>query len=126
MTSTTTTRSLTVAGLVLGAAGIGILWASGVEFPFYPPPGLLILTAGAAVVAFVRRPWADVVGAALGLCVLVGFVISSIVSGAGTDNLTGAAGTGGVIGTVVQLVGAVLALVAGSVTASRGRRVHAH
>src|SRR6266516_5110693 len=43
-------RAATVAGLVAGALGIGILWASGVEFPFYPPPGMIILVAGALFV----------------------------------------------------------------------------
>jgi hypothetical protein len=32
-------RAVTVVGLVVGAVGIAILWASGVEFPIYPPPG---------------------------------------------------------------------------------------
>ena len=40
-------RALTIAGLVVGAIGIGILWASGVEFPFAIPPGIVILVVGA-------------------------------------------------------------------------------
>ncbi|MCI0635111.1 MAG: hypothetical protein L0206_14555 [Actinobacteria bacterium] len=40
-------RVLTVSGLVVGAVGIAVLWASGIEFPIYPPPGILILLAGA-------------------------------------------------------------------------------
>jgi hypothetical protein len=50
-------RAATVAGLVAGAVGIGILWQSGVEFPFTAilPPGIWILLAMAAVVAF--APW---------------------------------------------------------------------
>lgn len=43
--SPTTPRGVTVLGLVGGAVGIAMLWASGVEFPIYPPPGLLILAA---------------------------------------------------------------------------------
>jgi hypothetical protein len=107
---------------MVGAIGIGTLWASGVEFPFYPPPGLLILGAGAVFVALARWSWAPVVGAFLGLFVIAGFVLSSVVSGAGTGNLTGDAGIGGVIGTVVQLTGAGVALVAGSVAGSAARR----
>jgi hypothetical protein len=34
-------RPVTVVGLVVGAVGIAILWAAGVEFPIYPPPGIL-------------------------------------------------------------------------------------
>jgi hypothetical protein len=44
-------RTATVAGLAVGAGGIAILWASGVEFPIYPPPGIVILLAGAIFVA---------------------------------------------------------------------------
>ena len=44
-------RAATVAGLAVGASGIAILWASGVEFPIYPAPGIVILLAGAIFVA---------------------------------------------------------------------------
>jgi hypothetical protein len=47
-------RAATVAGLVVGALGIAILWASGVEFPIYPPPGIIILLAGAIFVGLAR------------------------------------------------------------------------
>jgi hypothetical protein len=114
MPGTVSARGLTVVGLAVGAIGIAMLWASGVEFPFYPPPGLLILGAGAVFVALAGWSWAPYVGAFLGLFVIAGFVLSSVVSGAGTGNLTGDAGAGGVAGTVVQLAGAGLALVAGA------------
>ena len=120
--SPSTPRGLTVGGLAAGAAGIAMLWASGVEFPFYPPPGLLILASGAAFVGLAKWSWAPAVGAFLGLFVVVGFVLSSVVSGAGTGNLTGDAGLGGVIGTVVQLAGVLLAVAAGWVAAKRERR----
>ncbi len=123
MPPTTTARRLTAWGLATGAAGIATLWASGVEFPFYPPPGLLILASGAAFVGLAKWAWAPGVGAFLGLFVIVGFVLSSVVSGAGTGNLTGDAGVGGVVGTVIQLAGVVIALVAGSAAVRRGRRV---
>ncbi|GAA3033208.1 hypothetical protein GCM10017559_70720 [Streptosporangium longisporum] len=99
-----------------------MLWASGVEFPFYPPPGLLILAGGAAFVGLVKRAWAPGVGAFLGLFVIAGFVLSSVVSGAGIGYLTGDAGAGGVIGTVTQLAGVAVALVAGSIAVGRERR----
>jgi hypothetical protein len=69
-------RAATVAGLVVGAAGIAILWASGVEFPIYPPPGIIILLAGAIFVGLASWPWAPAVGAFLGLFITVGFVAS--------------------------------------------------
>jgi hypothetical protein len=58
-------RVLTITGLASGALGIAILWAAGVEFPFYPPPGVVILVAGAVFVALAPWRWAAVVGAVL-------------------------------------------------------------
>jgi hypothetical protein len=102
-------RTLTIVGLVVGATGIGILWASGVEFPIYPPPGILILGAGAVAVALIRRAWGPAVGAFLGLFVLVGFLISPT----GIGNLIGEAGTGVAVGQAIQVVGVLTALIAG-------------
>ena len=47
-------RTATMVGLVVGAIGIAILWWSGVEFPFYPPPGIIILAAGTIFIALAR------------------------------------------------------------------------
>jgi hypothetical protein len=116
-----TPRGLTVGGLIAGALGIGLLWAAGVDFPIYPPPGMLILTAGALFVALVRWAWAPIVGVLLGLFIIVGFILSSVVSGTGTGNLTGDAGIGGTIGTVIQLAGVVVAVAAGWVATRRAR-----
>jgi hypothetical protein len=69
-------RTATVGGLVVGALGIAMLWASGVEFPIYPPPGILILLAGAIFVTLAPWRWAPGVGAFLGLFVIVGFLSS--------------------------------------------------
>jgi hypothetical protein len=102
-------RTATIVGLVVGAFGIAILWASGVEFPFYPPPGIIILVAGAVFVVLIRWPWAPAVGALLGLFVTVGFLISPT----GVNNLTGKAGTGVAIGQGIQLIGVLTALIAG-------------
>jgi hypothetical protein len=112
--SQTTSRGLTIVGLVGGAIGIAMLWASGVEFPVYPPPGMLILGTGAVFVAMAKWPWAPGVGAFLGLFVIAGFVVSSMVSGTGTGILAGSAGIGGTLGSVIQLIGVGTALVAGA------------
>ena len=69
-------RAVTVVGLVVGAVGIAILWAAGVKFPIYPPPGIIILLAGAIFVSLAPWPWAPAVGAFLGLFVTVGFLVS--------------------------------------------------
>ena len=83
-------RVATLMGLVVDTLGIAILWASGVEFPAYPPPGIIILLAGAGFIALARWPWAPAVGALLGLFVTVGFLISST----GWSNPGGGVGSG--------------------------------
>jgi hypothetical protein len=101
-------RAATVAGLLIGAGGIAILWASGVQFPIYPPPGIVILLAGAIFVALAPWRWTPAVGAFLGLFVTVGFVASG-----GPPNLVGRDGTSVAIGTWIQLIGVLTTLVAG-------------
>ena len=102
-------RAATIAGLLIGAAGIAILWAAGVPFPTAVPPGLVILVAGALLVGFVRRRWTTAVGAFLGLFVVVGFLVSPT----GLSNLTGKAGALVAFGQAVQQVGVLTALIAG-------------
>ena len=109
-------RIITIAGLLAGVVGIGVLWASGIVFPFYPPPGMLILTAGALFVALVRWRWAPLMGTALGLFIVVGFLAS-----AGVDNLLGGQGAGASIGSAIQILGVVVAAVAGVAAAARPR-----
>jgi hypothetical protein len=104
-------RAATMAGLVVGALGIAILWASGVEFPIYPPPGIIALVVGTVFVALGRWSWTPAVGAVLGLFVTVGFLISPT----GLSNLAGEAGTSVAIGQGIQEVGVVTALIAGVV-----------
>jgi hypothetical protein len=101
-------RAATVVGLVAGAVGIAVLWASGVEFPIYPPPGIVILLAGAIFVSLASWPWAPAVGAFLGLFVTVGFLVSG-----GPPNLVGREGASVAIGSWIQMVGVLTALVAG-------------
>jgi hypothetical protein len=99
----------TVVGLVVGALGITILWASGVEFPLAIPPGLVILLAGVLFVGLASWPWAPGVGAFLGLFVFVGFLISPD----GIPHILGEHGTAKQIGQAIQVIGVVTALIAG-------------
>ncbi len=112
------TKKLTIAALVVGAVGIAVLWAAGVPFPIYPPPGILLLGAGAVFLSLSKARWAPAVGAALGLFVTVGFVASST----GFDNLTGGYGAGIAIGTIIQVLGVTTAAVAGTVATVRSYR----
>jgi hypothetical protein len=113
-------RAATVVGLVAGAVGIAVLWASGVEFPIYPPPGIPILLAGAIFVALATWPWAPGVGAFLGLFVTVGFVVSG-----GPPNLVGRDGTIVAIGTWIQMTGVLTALIAGIIATRTNYRKQA-
>ncbi|MET8278119.1 hypothetical protein [Micromonospora sp. NPDC005174] len=115
---TVTARMCTIAGLLVGAAGIGVMWAAGVEFPVAVPPGMIILLAGAIFVTFAPWRWSPAVGALLGLFVAVGFAISPT----GVDNLLGRHGTDVATGQAIQLVGVLTALVAGVVATIAKRR----
>ena len=117
-------RVVTLSGLVVGAIGIAILWGAGVPFPFYPPPGLVILLVGALGVGLAPWRWGPGAGAFLGLFVLAGFLISgglpNLVGGdgnsvLGTPNPVDRDTTGTLVGTWVQLLGASAALLAGVV-----------
>ncbi len=114
-------HTATIAGLVVGAAGIAILWAAGVEFPFAIPPGIVILVAGALFVGLSRRRWSPAVGAFLGLFVIVGFLVSPT----GLSNLAGDAGATVALGQGVQVVGVITAFVSGVIaTRDAYRRTH--
>jgi hypothetical protein len=113
---------MTVVGLVIGALGVAILWASGVEFPVAIPPGgtrspasarseIVILLAAALFVGLARWRWIPAAGAVLGLVFTVGFLVSP----SGLSNLAGEAGTSVALGQGIQVVGVVTALIAGVV-----------
>ncbi len=105
-----------VGGLALGAAGIAILWAAGLEFPVAVPPGLVILLVGAVVVGGFRTRWSAGLGCFLGLFVLVGFAVS----GTGFDNVAGQEGTLIAVGQVIEVIGVLIAAVSGALIAARG------
>ncbi len=105
----TPATGLTVAGLALAAAGIVIQIASGAEYPTIPP-GLLILLAAAGLVALATRwRWTTIVGVIVSLFLLVGGVLAP----QAREQLSDPTQVGIFIGTVIQLLALVVALVAG-------------
>ncbi|MFB9658469.1 hypothetical protein ACFQS3_19715 [Glycomyces mayteni] len=107
-----------VAGLLASASGIAVLWAAGIEFPVYPPPGIVLLGTGAVAFAAVRTRvrWAFALPIVLGAFIQAGFMIEGFTGGVGFANLAGDAGTAAQIGQAVQQLGAVTAIVGGVLT----------
>lgn len=105
---------LTVAGLVAAAAGIVIQIASGAEYPTVPP-GLIILLVAAGLVALgARWRWTPLVGVVVALFLLVGGALAP----QARDQLGDPGAVGVFVGTVIQLLALVVALIA-SVAATR-------
>jgi hypothetical protein len=94
---------------------VAIVWqiAAGVDYPPVPP-GIIILAVGAAVVLFVRAPWARIVGIAVPLFLAIGATVATIVD---DDNaLRHVDDASAFAATVLQLVAVAVALVAGVVS----------
>jgi hypothetical protein len=109
---------LNAAGMVIAIAGIVVQLAAGVDYPTVPP-GPIILAVAAGIVVFTRQRWTPLVGVVVPLFLLVGGVIAASVN---ADNaLRHPADVAAFTGTVVQMVGVLVALIAG-VRALRGRR----
>ncbi|XVU26119.1 hypothetical protein ACQPZJ_03395 [Actinoplanes sp. CA-054009] len=100
-------KTISVVGLIVGAVGIALLWAGGVEFPVAVPPGIVILLVGAMFVAWAPWRWAPVVGVALGAFITVGFLIS------------GDSGALVAAGQAIQLAGVWVGAVAGALALRR-------
>ena len=101
--------SLTVAGLLAAAAGIVIQIASGADYPTIPP-GLVILLAAAGLVALAARwRWTTIVGVIVSLFLLVGGVLAP----QAREQLSDPTQVGIFIGTLIQLLALVVALLAG-------------
>lgn len=116
-TPAATARWLTVAGLVLAPAGIGLLILSGVDFPPVPP-GVVIPLAGAALVgALWRWWWAPALGAAVAAFLLIGL----LVTGQALTQLSDPGNLGIFIGTAALFLGLIVALISG-ITATIRRR----
>jgi hypothetical protein len=99
---------VTVATLLLAAAGFVIQIVSGVDVPRVPP-GLIILLVAAALVAFGPWRWTPVVGIVVGLFFLVGFFASGSVG-----SLLEPSQLGVLVGAWVQFLAVIVAVLAGT------------
>jgi len=104
-------------GLLLGAAGIFVQKAGGVDYPAVPP-GAVIFAVGALLVLTLRWSWAPLLGVLVGVFMTVGFA-------ANPDSLARLGHPGeflAFLGTWLQVIGVVAALVGGiGLTVSRRR-----
>lgn len=107
---------LTVAALLVAAAGFVIQIASGVDVPTVPP-GLVIMLVAAGLVAFLPWRWTPLLGVAVGLFLLIGFFASGAVS-----NLFDPSRFGVFIGAWVQFLGVLVAVLAGILAVTRNYR----
>lgn len=112
----TRASQMTVAALLVAAAGFVIQIVSGVDVPTVPP-GLVILLVAAALVAFAPWRWMPVVGVVVGLFLLVGFFASgAVVSLLETSQL------GVFLGAWVQFLAVIVAVATGIVAVSQNYR----
>ena len=109
-------HKLTVAALLVAAAGFVLQIVSGVDVQTVPP-GLVIMLVVAGLVAFVPWRWIPAVGAAVGLFLLVGFFASGAVG-----SLLDPSQLGVFIGAWVQFLAVTVAVVAGIIAAVQNYR----
>jgi hypothetical protein len=108
--------NVTVAALLVAAAGFAIQIGSGVDVPTVPP-GLVIMLVAAGLVAFGSWRWTPVVGVVVGLFLLVGFFASGAVG-----SLLDPGRLGVSIGAWVQFLAVIVAVVAGIVATVQNYR----
>ncbi len=99
---------LTVAALLVAAAGFVIQIVSGVDVPTVPP-GLVMLLVAAGLVAFDPWRWTPAVGVFAGLFLFVGFFASGAVI-----VLLDPSRLGVLVGAWIQFLALIVAVVAGT------------
>jgi hypothetical protein len=107
---------LTVAALLVAAAGFVIQIVSGVVVPTVPP-GIVILLVAAALVAFAPWRWIPIVGVVVGLFLLVGFFASGAVV-----SLLEPSQLGVFLGAWIQFLAVTVAVVTGIVAVGQNYR----
>jgi hypothetical protein len=102
-------RIATVAGLLVGAAGIAVMKLGGAGMPAVPP-GAVLMVIAAGLVGVTPRKWAAALAALIALFELIAVTIS--LTDLGDDALVSA-------GTIVRFTGVVAALAAAATTLTR-------
>jgi hypothetical protein len=107
----------TAIGLWLAAIGIFIQAASGAAgYPKIPPGIIILAAAGILVYATARWRWASLIGV-----LLAGFISIGVFATPGTGyRLSHSEAIGPFIGTLVQLLGLIIAIVAGIASTVKG------
>lgn len=105
---------LTVGALLTAAVGIFLQYLSGVgDFPTIPP-GPIILTVLAGIVAFAPWRWTPILGSLMGISLIFGFFQNESV-----DRFSDLTPLLGFLGLWIQLVGVIVAIVAGALATIR-------
>ncbi|AUH44432.1 hypothetical protein [Streptomyces sp. CMB-StM0423] len=113
----TAARNLTVAALLVAAAGFAVQMAAGVTDTPTIPPGLVAILAAAALVAFLPGRGAPVAGPVAGIFNLVAlFVVSA------ADRLYEPSPASAFVGAWFMVVALIVATAAGSVATVRNYR----
>ena len=103
---------LNVIGLVVAATGIGLEIAAGSRL--YPTVALpIVLLVGAAIVAFAAGRWTRYVGLVIPLVLAVGLAISIALARTFIDQLTDIGNVGILVGSLLHVVGLVVAVAGG-------------
>ncbi len=103
-------RRINVGALLVAAAAVFIVFVSAPDLFPGVPPGLLILAAAAAIVAFVPGRWTPIVGVLIPLAIAIG----GIASRTSIDILQGEENAGAILGTLIQYPALITAIAAGT------------
>jgi hypothetical protein len=109
LTKLSLAAKLTILGLVLGAAGISTLFLTNSVSAPPIPIGPILLLAAAALIALGPWRWTPIPGVAISLAILVGAFIAYGLF----DRLSHLDQAGAFTGTWIQMVGLIIALIAG-------------
>ena len=117
MIALTGAGKLHIVGLIVAAAGILTLFATGVAKQVFPV-GVVLLIAVVLLILFGPWRWTPILGVVLPLFI---FITALIVPGL-FDRLTNPAQTGAFVGTTVQMLGLITAIIFGSIASLQNYR----